>query len=114
MGADDYISKPFSQRLLIARIRAILRRADYSRPPDSEEAAKAAEPIVRGRLEMAPARQRVKWGGNDVTLTGKALLNIENLDQTPGGGNKLQTPHEHPHPDTPRDREGGRCASGTC
>src|SRR3546814_14869447 len=39
MGADDYISKPFSQRLLIARLRAILRRADYSRTPDSEEAA---------------------------------------------------------------------------
>src|SRR3546814_3555818 len=69
MGADDYISKPFSQRLLIARIRAILRRADYSRTPDSEEAAKAAEPIVRGRLEMDPARHRVKWEGNDVTLT---------------------------------------------
>src|SRR3546814_16722801 len=65
----SYISKPFSQRLLSARIRAILRRADYGRTPDSEEAAKAVEPIVRGRLEMDPARHRVKWEGNDVTLT---------------------------------------------
>src|SRR3546814_5869520 len=84
MGADDYISKPFSQRLLIARIRAILRRADYSRTPDSEEAAKAAEPIVRGRLEMDPARHRVKWEGNDVTLTVTEFLILDTLDQRPG------------------------------
>src|SRR4029450_13663528 len=49
MGADDYISKPFPQRLLIARIRAVLRRAEMRATPPSENADEA-EPvqIVRG------------------------------------------------------------------
>jgi two-component system response regulator ChvI len=85
MGADDYISKPFSQRLLIARIRAILRRAEISRAPSSsEEAEPVAEPIVRGRLEMDPARHRVKWNGQDVTLTVTEFLILETLAQRPG------------------------------
>ncbi|RVT42219.1 response regulator transcription factor [Sphingobium algorifonticola] len=83
MGADDYISKPFSQRLLIARIKAILRRAEFARPAtDSSEPA--AEPIVRGRLEMDPARHRVKWKGQDVTLTVTEFLILETLATRPG------------------------------
>jgi two-component system response regulator ChvI len=84
MGADDYIAKPFSQRLLIARIRAILRRAEYARAPDAEPSEPAAEPIVRGRLEMDPARHRVKWAGQDVTLTVTEFLILETLAQRPG------------------------------
>ncbi|CAN5123943.1 response regulator transcription factor [soil metagenome] len=84
MGADDYISKPFSQRLLIARIRAILRRAEFARAPSSSETEPAAEPIVRGRLEMDPARHRVKWNGKDVTLTVTEFLILETLAQRPG------------------------------
>ena len=83
MGADDYISKPFSQRLLIARIRAILRRAEVSRAPESVDEP-AAEPIVRGRLEMDPARHRVKWMGQDVTLTVTEFLILETLAMRPG------------------------------
>jgi two-component system, OmpR family, response regulator ChvI len=84
MGADDYIAKPFSQRLLIARIRAILRRAEYVRAPNAEPLEPAAEPIVRGRLEMDPARHRVKWLGHDVTLTVTEFLILETLAQRPG------------------------------
>lgn len=84
MGADDYIAKPFSQRLLIARIRAILRRADATnRIPDAPDEP-VAEPITRGRLEMDPARHRVKWGGRDVTLTVTEFLILETLAQRPG------------------------------
>ena len=83
MGADDYISKPFSQRLLIARIRAILRRAEASRTPEASDEPVAA-PIIRGRLEMDPARHRVKWGGKDVTLTVTEFLILETLAQRPG------------------------------
>ena len=83
MGADDYISKPFSQRLLIARIRAILRRAEANRAPETSDEP-VAEPIVRGRLEMDPARHRVKWGGKDVTLTVTEFLILETLAQRPG------------------------------
>src|SRR6476661_8377203 len=67
LGADDYIAKPFSQRLLIARIRAILRRVELSKP-QAADAAAVAEPLVRGDLEMDPARHRVAWKGRDVTL----------------------------------------------
>src|SRR6476660_4892712 len=57
MGADDYISKPFSQRLLIARIRAILRRQELERDDASASAADAELPrLERGRLIMDPAR----------------------------------------------------------
>jgi two-component system response regulator ChvI len=83
MGADDYIAKPFSQRLLIARIRAILRRAEVRAAPETPDEP-VAEPIQRGRLEMDPARHRVKWGGRDVTLTVTEFLILETLAARPG------------------------------
>ncbi|EXS70733.1 response regulator transcription factor [Sphingobium sp. Ant17] len=83
MGADDYIAKPFSQRLLIARIRAILRRAEARGAPDTPDQP-VADPIVRGRLEMDPARHRVKWNGQDVTLTVTEFLILETLAARPG------------------------------
>jgi len=84
MGADDYIAKPFSQRLLLARIRAVLRRTEMrARPPGADEAPEAAE-IVRGRLVMDPARHRVSWDGRDVTLTVTEFLILEALAQRPG------------------------------
>jgi two-component system response regulator ChvI len=83
MGADDYIAKPFSQRLLLARIRAILRRAEVSKIPDAPDQP-VADPIIRGRLEMDPARHRVKWNGQDVTLTVTEFLILETLAQRPG------------------------------
>ena len=85
LGADDYITKPFSQRLLIARIRAILRRVELRAQPDAEDpAVPAADRIVRGRLEMDPARHRVSWKGDDVTLTVTEFLILEALAQRPG------------------------------
>jgi two-component system response regulator ChvI len=85
MGADDYIAKPFSQRLLIARIRAVIRRAEMRATPPAETAAEAeAAQIVRGRLSMDPARHRVAWGGKDVTLTVTEFLILEALAQRPG------------------------------
>jgi len=82
MGADDYIAKPFSQRLLIARIRAILRRTEMRAVPPEEESAEAQ--IVRGRLVMDPARHRVTWDGHDVTLTVTEFMILEALAQRPG------------------------------
>ena len=85
MGADDYITKPFSQRLLIARIRAILRRTDARAQPEPEEAeTPPAERIIRGRLAMDPARHRVQWAGREVTLTVTEFLILEALAQRPG------------------------------
>jgi two-component system response regulator ChvI len=84
MGADDYITKPFSQRLLIARIRAILRRTEARAQDEPAADAPPAERIVRGRLEMDPARHRVQWAGRDVTLTVTEFLILEALAQRPG------------------------------
>jgi two-component system response regulator ChvI len=85
MGADDYISKPFSQRLLIARIRAILRRQDLTKTEATASETKAEpELMVRGRLAMDPARHKVKWDGRDVVLTVTEFLILEALAQRPG------------------------------
>lgn len=85
LGADDYITKPFSQRLLIARIRAILRRTEARAQPESNDSEETpAEKIVRGRLSMDPARHRVQWAGKAVTLTVTEFLILEALAQRPG------------------------------
>ncbi|WP_293880168.1 response regulator transcription factor [Sphingomonas sp.] len=83
LGADDYIAKPFSQRLLIARIRAILRRVDLSKADPTEQSGPIPDPIVRGRLELDPARHRVHWAGANVTLTVTEFMILEALAQRP-------------------------------
>lgn len=84
MGADDYIAKPFSQRLLIARIRAILRRTEAIASGATGEGETPAAAIERGRLTMDPARHRVTWGGKPVTLTVTEFMILETLAQRPG------------------------------
>ena len=84
MGADDYITKPFSQRLLLARIRAILRRQELAKTEATPAEEAEPELLVRGRLSMDPARHKVKWDGNDVTLTVTEFLILEALAQRPG------------------------------
>ncbi|MFM5895410.1 MAG: response regulator transcription factor [Novosphingobium sp.] len=85
LGADDYITKPFSQRLLVARIRAILRRSELARTDSAVEAESApTEQLVRGRLEMDPARHQVTWQGTPVSLTVTEFLLLEALAQRPG------------------------------
>jgi two-component system response regulator ChvI len=84
LGADDYIAKPFSQRLLVARIRAILRRGELVRAPSGTQgetagAAPLPEPIQRGRLTMDPARHNVTWDGKPVSLTVTEFLILEAL-----------------------------------
>ncbi|MDE2596261.1 MAG: response regulator transcription factor [Sphingomonadales bacterium] len=85
MGADDYIAKPFSQRLLVARIRAILRRSELVRRDPAEPASEdQAEPIRRGRLVMDPARHHVTWDERPVSLTVTEFLILEALAIRPG------------------------------
>ncbi|MFM6933218.1 MAG: response regulator transcription factor [Novosphingobium sp.] len=85
LGADDYIAKPFSQRLLNARIKAILRRAELARRvPGEAEDEVLPEPVRRGRLEMDPSRHRVLWDGKAVSLTVTEFLILEALAQRPG------------------------------
>ncbi len=86
MGADDYISKPFSQRLLIARIKAILRRQQFASGANGTDdgLAEDAPLLQRGRLTMDPARHKVNWDGQDVTLTVTEFMILEALAQRPG------------------------------
>jgi two-component system response regulator ChvI len=85
MGADDYISKPFSQRLLIARIKAILRRQELARGELTASADHEEQPLLeRGRLVMDPARHKVLWDGKEVSLTVTEFLILEALAQRAG------------------------------
>jgi two-component system response regulator ChvI len=80
MGADDYIKKPFSQRLLIERIRTILRRED------SRNATGTAgeQTMLRGPLMMDPTRHLCTWDGKSVELTVTEFLLLKALAQRPG------------------------------
>ena len=85
LGADDYIAKPFSQRLLMARIRAILRRAELARETTPGAPAEPLpEPLRRGRLTMDPARHAVAWDDQPVSLTVTEFLILEALALRPG------------------------------
>jgi len=79
MGADDYITKPFSQRLLLARIRAVLRRA-------SDNVMKTTGPniIRQGHLLMDPDRHLCSWKETEVKLTVTEFLILQALAQRPG------------------------------
>ena len=78
IGADDYIKKPFSQRLLIERVKAILRRVNLNEDtsPDSI--------IVRGELIMDSSRHSTQWKGDDVKLTVTEFLILKDLSQRSG------------------------------
>jgi two-component system response regulator ChvI len=83
MGADDYVKKPFSQRLLVERIRALLRRQDAiggEVVPETEE----TKVMERGELRMDPLRHAVSWKGQDVSLTVTEFLLLQALAQRPG------------------------------
>ncbi|HKK35389.1 MAG TPA: response regulator transcription factor [Paracoccaceae bacterium] len=82
MGADDYVRKPFSQRLLIERIRAVLRRREAA--VDESERGEADRAIARGSLTLDPLRHACTWGGRGVTLTVTEFLILQALAQRPG------------------------------
>jgi two-component system response regulator ChvI len=82
MGADDFIRKPFSQRLLVERVKAILRR---SSPKDAATQKEAEAKILeRGRLKMDPERHTCTWDNTPVTLTVTEFLILQALATRPG------------------------------
>jgi len=81
MGADDYIKKPFSQRLLVERIRALLRRGEIMRGVGETP----AEPVIqRGELTLDPGRHQCNWKGQGVDLTVTEFLILKSLAARPG------------------------------
>lgn len=83
MGADDYVKKPFSQRLLVERIRALLRRQEAISAGDVP-VTDENKVITRGSLTMDPLRHSVTWKGKEVTLTVTEFLLLQALAQRPG------------------------------
>ncbi|WP_138380885.1 response regulator transcription factor [Luteithermobacter gelatinilyticus] len=83
MGADDYIKKPFSQRLLIERIKTVLRRVEaVKKSTQAEEDDDGV--MVRGRLRLDPVRHLCQWDGQDVKLTVTEFLILQALAYRPG------------------------------
>ena len=83
LGADDYIHKPFSQRLLIERVKAILRRTNEDLD-EGPAAAGSSRLIKRGRLTLDTARHDCHWDGHAVKLTVTEFLLLQALAQRPG------------------------------
>jgi len=81
MGADDYITKPFSQRLLIERIRALLRRQQLQAEPEKVNEEEVTE---RGDLRLDDSRHLCTWKGDAVNLTVTEYLLVKALAQRPG------------------------------
>src|SRR6516225_3442715 len=82
MGADDFIRKPFPQRLLVERVKAVLRRAspkDGGSPKDAD-----AKVLERGQLRMDPERHTCTWKNEAVTLTVTEFLILQSLASRPG------------------------------
>jgi len=82
MGADDYIAKPFSLRLVVERCKAVLRRAQHKEGvPSAQEAARVLE---RGKLKLDPERHTCHWDSRPVTLTVTEFLILQALATRPG------------------------------
>ena len=83
MGADDYIAKPFSLRLVVERVKAVLRRnGTKDGTPQTPEAARAV--VERGKLKLDPERHTCHWDNKGVTLTVTEFLILQALATRPG------------------------------
>jgi two-component system response regulator ChvI len=82
LGADDYIVKPFSQRLLIERIRALLRRNEANRAESVGGVATSV--LVRGDLVLDETKHQCAWKGQDIALTVTEFLLVKSLAMRPG------------------------------
>ena len=89
MGADDFITKPFSQRLLVERVKAVLRRNTARGAAAASGAApgstgKGEQTLERGDLVMDQERHTCTWQGKPLTLTVTEFLILHSLAQRPG------------------------------
>lgn len=83
MGAEDYIKKPFSQRLLIERIRVVLRRAEHKKQ-ETKNPTTQTNKMVRGSLVLDLDKHTCTWKNRDVNLTVTEFLLLKELVERPG------------------------------
>lgn len=91
LGADDYLPKPFNDRELVARIKAILRRTAGNSPlatdvitPSSQTAEENSKQLSFGGVELHPGRQQAIFEGKDLDLTGTEFALLQMLIRNPG------------------------------
>ena len=83
MGADDFIRKPFSQRLLVEHVKAVLRRYACKDSTETKE-ADTAKVLERGQLRMDLERHTCTWKNEPVTLTVTEFMILKALATRPG------------------------------
>jgi two-component system response regulator ChvI len=83
-GADDYIRKPFSQRLLLERVKAVLRRAEGKGAGAQPQPGEGKQIMTRGKLTLDPLRHECTWDGKPVRLTVTEFLILQSLALRPG------------------------------
>ena len=88
MGADDFIKKPFSQRLLVERVKAVMRRISALPENGGKVENGSAKSLERGLLVMDQERHTCTWNNKPVTLTVTEFLILYALAQRPGCGEK--------------------------
>ena len=84
MGADDFIKKPFSQRLLVERVKAVMRRIAALPENGGKVDNASAKSLERGQLVMDQERHTCTWNNKPVTLTVTEFLILYALAQRPG------------------------------
>ena len=103
LGADDFVRKPFSQRLLVERVKALLRRRALKHArSESEPDAKI---LKRGQLRMDPERHICTWKGKQVPLTATEFLLLQALANRPGAVRSRDALMDAAHDDETRVNE---------
>jgi two-component system, OmpR family, response regulator len=100
LGGDDYVTKPFSTRELVTRVKVILRR--LTRGPQSEPAGESSEAteLRAGELRMSPETHRSWWREHEVALTATEFRLLETLMGRPGRVYSREELSELAYPDT--------------
>ncbi len=124
MGAEDFIRKPFSQRLLAERVRAVLRRCGGNKTAAAPKESDAAKVLDRGQLRMEPEKHLCTWKGQPVALTVTEFLILQSLAARAGvvksrnalDGLRLRRPdlcrrpnHRQPHQAAAQEIQADRC-----
>jgi len=99
LGGDDYVTKPFSTRELVTRVKVILRRVTRARAVEGAEAPEAAE-LSAGELRLSPETHRSWWREHEVVLTATEFRLLETLMSRPGRVYSREELSELAYPDT--------------